>query len=153
MTYRKSAEGLVMAFEYTLQPSITKTDHILFAYAQPFTKTDIERSIDIFEGEMRNHNSDIYFHREVLINSLEGNPMHYLTVTWRNLMIEADEIIDNKESTDESGRIPDQHGVLYPQGGQGSLQFNKPTIFISSRVHCGETCASFFLQGIFDFLS
>ena len=94
--YRKSAEGLVMAFEYTLQPTIAKTDHILFAYSQPFTKTDIDRSIDIFEGEMREHNSDIYFHREVLIDSLEGNPMHYLTVTWRNMMAETSEVAESE---------------------------------------------------------
>ena len=31
--------------------------------------------------------------------------------------------------------------------------FNKQTIFISSRVHCGETIASFFLQGMFDFIA
>jgi len=77
-----------MAFEYTFQPTFTQKDHILLAYAHPFTKTDIDRSIDNFELEMRNHNSEIYFHREVLINSLEGNPMHYITVTWRNLMQE-----------------------------------------------------------------
>ena len=28
----------------------------------------------------------------------------------------------------------------------------KPVIFLSARVHCGETPASFFLQGIYDFL-
>jgi len=31
--------------------------------------------------------------------------------------------------------------------------FDKQTIFITSRVHCGETNASFFLQGMFDFLA
>ena len=84
-----------MAFEYTLRPNITKTDHILFAYAQPFTKTDIDRSIDEFENEMKSHN-EIYFHREVLIESLEGNPMHFLTVTWRNMMAETSEVAESE---------------------------------------------------------
>ena len=30
--------------------------------------------------------------------------------------------------------------------------FDKQTIFLSSRVHCGESAASFFLQGMFDLL-
>jgi len=42
---------------------------------------------------------------------------------------------------------------LYPNGGERPATFDKPVIFISSRVHCGETCASFFMQGMFDFLS
>ena len=29
----------------------------------------------------------------------------------------------------------------------------KPTIFLTSRVHCGETVASYFLQGMLDLLS
>ena len=89
-----------MAFEYTLQPNITKTDHILFAYSQPFTKTDIDRSIDIFESEMREHNSEVYFHREVLIDSLEGNPMHYLTVSWRNEMVDTKQVTGNEETSE-----------------------------------------------------
>lgn len=32
------------------------------------------------------------------------------------------------------------------------LLFDKPTIFITARVHCCETAASFFLQGMLDFL-
>jgi len=42
---------------------------------------------------------------------------------------------------------------LYPvEGEMRPIQFDKPTIFLSSRVHCGETPASFFLQGIYDFI-
>jgi hypothetical protein len=29
----------------------------------------------------------------------------------------------------------------------------KPVVFLTSRVHCGETVASYFLQGMFDFLA
>ena len=38
---RKISDGIVMAFEYTLSPQFGKTDHVLFAYSQPFTCTDI----------------------------------------------------------------------------------------------------------------
>jgi len=42
--------------------------------------------------------------------------------------------------------------VIYKEGASRPVLFDKQTIFISSRVHCGETVASFFLQGMFDFL-
>ena len=43
---------------------------------------------------------------------------------------------------------------LFPEGTQDSrpFVFNKPTIFISSRVHPGETPASYVLDGIMKFL-
>ena len=43
--------------------------------------------------------------------------------------------------------------LLYNRSGDRPVSFDKPTIFISSRVHCGETIASFFLQGMFDFMA
>lgn len=57
---------------------------------------------------------------------------------------------------DERSVIDDPHNVIYPDGADVSLRpraFDKPTIFLSSRVHCCETAASFFLQGILDFIS
>ena len=46
---------------------------------------------------------------------------------------------------------------LFPlaKGDQGTrpFKFKKPTIFISSRVHPGETPASFVLNGIWNFLT
>lgn len=73
-----------MAFEFTLPPEFKTNDHILFAYSQPFTRTDIERSITDFETKCQSHGDLIYFHKEVLIDSLEGHPMHILTVTGNN---------------------------------------------------------------------
>jgi len=70
-----------MSFEYTLDPSFTSDDYILFAYAHPFTKTDVDASIDAFELKCKS-NPSVYFHREVLTRSLEGHSMHFMTVTW-----------------------------------------------------------------------
>lgn len=52
-----------MAFEFTLDAAFKEKDHILFAYAQPFTRTDIERSIDEFEVQCAAHEDKIYFHK------------------------------------------------------------------------------------------
>ena len=60
------------------------TDHVLFAYSHPFTRTDIERSLVEFETKCRRYENEIYFHKEVLVDSLEGHPMHILTVTAKN---------------------------------------------------------------------
>jgi len=84
ISFRRSREGLCVAFEFTLSPDFKQNDHILFAYSQPFTRTDIERSIDEFETACQSYGDYIYFHKEVLIESLEGHPMHLLTVTGNN---------------------------------------------------------------------
>lgn len=44
--------------------------------------------------------------------------------------------------------------VLFPNRDNEtrSFIFDKPTIFITARVHCGETPGSFMLQGIIDML-
>lgn len=49
ISYRRAKEGLCVAFEFTLGPEFKQNDHILFAYSQPFTRTDIERSMIEFE--------------------------------------------------------------------------------------------------------
>ena len=98
----------------------------------------------------------MYFHKEELVKSLEGHPMHYLTVTMKNCAKK-----DDKQPRDDQGKfigdlIADTKGdVLYPAGSEqaGPILFDKETIFLSSRVHCGETIASFILEGIFEFLT
>lgn len=82
--FRRSREGICMAWEFTVGHNFRTTDHVLFAYAQPFTRTDIERSILEFEAKCRRLENRVYFHKEVLIESLEGHPMHILTVTGNN---------------------------------------------------------------------
>ena len=64
--------------------------------------------------------------------------MEMLTVTGRSYE-------ESEEESTFTGEIPDSNEVLYPEGGQRPKLFKKPTVFVSSRVHCGETCASFFL--------
>ena len=90
-----------MAFEFTLGPEFKTNDHILFAYSQPYTRTDIERSVNEFEQKCLEHGDQIYFHKDVLVSSLEGYPMHMLTVT------------GNSNAEDEADVIQDPAHVLY----------------------------------------
>ena len=79
----------------------------------------------------------MYFHREVLYYSREGRPLELLTFTGKSMMrSEREELIDG----------------LFPESTKRPFKFNKPTIFISCRVHPGETPASYVLDGIWNIL-
>ena len=88
-----------MAFEFTLAPEFKTNDHILFAYSQPYTRTDIDRSVNEFEQQCKSHGDQIYFHKEVLIDSLEGYPMHILTVTGNNDLSESQTLEGQEEGS------------------------------------------------------
>ena len=85
---------------------------------------------------------EIYIHREILYYSRERRPMEMVTFTDKTKMM------DEREAL-----IPE----LFPDARGDPLtrpyRFDKPTVFISSRVHPGETPASFVLDGIWKFLT
>lgn len=83
----------------------------------------------------------MYIHREVLNYSREGRPQELITFTAR------DKITDQREDLIE-GLFPEAKGDPETR----PFKFDKPTIFISSRVHPGETPASFVMEGIWNFL-
>jgi cytosolic carboxypeptidase protein 5 len=87
----------------------------------------------------------LYFHREVLTRSLEGWPIEMLTVSLKSGI--------SNEQPAGGDKVPYSNEILYPEGKDGPLKFDKKTLHISSRVHCGETVASFILEGIFEFLT
>ena len=80
-------------------------------------------------------------HREILVHSREKRPMEMLTLSKKANITEVREPLIE-------GLFPDADGDV----SKRPLLFNKPTIFISSRVHPGETPASFVLDGIMKFL-
>lgn len=84
---------------------------------------------------------NIYVHREVICYSRENRPMEMLTLSKDSKRTEQrEELIE--------GLFPDANGdPLYRP-----FMFDKPTIFISCRVHPGETPASFVLDGLMKFL-
>jgi len=86
----------------------------------------------------------VYLHREVLYYSRERRPLELLTFTGRNGISKYREdtmegLFPEHSSTDEKNKRP--------------FKFDKPTIFISARVHPGETPASFVLDGIWSILT
>jgi len=167
---------MFLVFEYTLRPEAVKNDHILFAYARPYSVTDIELANVQLEQTLAKNDPSVYFHKEVLINSMEGNAMHLITITrqenWQQLDANPESnrdtipevIIEPKpaESTEETETVESEIqevveeskqetenpiDYLYPNKDEKRpLHFvGKPVIFLSARVHCGETPANFFL--------
>jgi hypothetical protein len=93
---------------------------------------------------------EVYFHRELLGYSKEKRYVELITITGSN------EDTKRKEDTIEG------HG-LFPEIKPGTPEaeifsskrchkFEKPTIFLSARVHPGEVQSSHVLNGILDFL-
>lgn len=111
-------------------------DATYFALTYPFSYTDCQNVLDKYETAYRNHPS-IYFYRELLTTSIEGRRVDLLTITKKD---------PNATSTEEY--IPG----LFPEGKERPRKFNKPTIFVTARVHPGETQGSHMMNGLLSFL-
>jgi len=91
--------------------------------------------------------SNVYFNREILYYSLEGRPMELLTISSKD------------QITDEHETIPADGRGLFPMAERNprsrSLRFRKekPIIFMTSRVHPGETPGSHVLNGFLEVLT
>ena len=85
---------------------------------------------------------EVYIHREVLFHSVEGREVELLTLSsYKGITTEREDMIEGE------GLLPFSSKDDRPFKFEG-----KKTIFITSRVHPGETPASFVLTGIFKFL-
>ena len=123
-----------MKFEHTFEQTAQDTYH--FALTYPFSYTDCQQLLDSYEKTYTNH-PDIYFCRELLTHSLEGRRIDLLTIT------------------DRSGSLNEQEDLipgLYPEATMRPLKFSKPTVFVTARVHPGETQGSHMMNGLLAYL-
>ena len=115
------------------------TDEIRFAFCAPYSLTDLETNLFTMESTIASE-EDIYWKREVLIHSLDGRNVELITLS-------------SKEGIMDETEEPLLH--CFPNSVQNNRarKFqNKKIIFISARVHPGETPASYMLHGLLDFL-
>lgn len=82
-------------------------------------------------------------HREVLFHSFEGREMELVTLSSRKGLSKKEE---REVEFDEESLCPNKEVRPYKFE-------NKPVIFLTSRVHPGETPASYVLNGILNFLT
>jgi cytosolic carboxypeptidase protein 5 len=102
-----------------------------FAYSNPYPYSDIIKNIGFFEKMCP---SDTMFYRETLVRSIDGREIEIITISNKS----------NFSSIEREARIPG----LFPNPGLRCFKSLKPIVFISSRVHPGETPASFLLDGM-----
>ncbi len=123
-----------MRFEHLFDHGPSET--AFFALTFPFSYSDCQSMLDEYEKTLAN-DPHIYFHRELLATSLEGRRLDLLTITSKT------EQLDTSEDT-----IPG----LFPEGKSRPKRFAKPTVFVTARVHPGETQGSHMMNGLLSFL-
>ncbi|XP_032665889.1 cytosolic carboxypeptidase-like protein 5 [Odontomachus brunneus] len=114
-----------------------------FAFTYPFSYTDLQNYLKRIDVRMGKRNvtcvDDIYYHRECAIKSLESRRLDVLTISsYHNISTEREDRLNNM-FPEESEERPYKF-------------WDKKIIFISARVHPGETPSSFVLNGFLNFL-
>lgn len=143
LTWNNNEENFQIKFAHTFTNFNPETDTAYFAWTYPYSFEQSLRGTQKLLQRFKRHDS-IYIHREVLYYSRERRPMELITFTSKTKMRRGEE----REKLIE-GLFPDAKG----NPKKRPLRFDKPTVFISSRVHPGETPASFVLDGIWKFLT
>ena len=98
-----------------------------------------DNAIDALDDKLQSSNK-IYFHRELAIRSLLNFRIDLLTIT------DTSGISDEREATLDN-LFPDHPHTLRPR-----VFKNKKVVFLSARVHPGETQSSFVINGFLKFL-
>ncbi|XP_050447124.1 cytosolic carboxypeptidase-like protein 5 isoform X1 [Cataglyphis hispanica] len=114
-----------------------------FAFTYPFSYTDLQNYLKRIDARMDKRSvmcaDDIYYHRECAIKSLEDRRLDVLTISsYHNISMEREDRLIN----------------MFPEKSEERpYKFrDKKVIFISARVHPGETPSSFVLNGFLNFL-
>lgn len=137
----KGDEGFQVTFTHTFTYGADETCYFAFSY--PFSLEEVIKQGQRFYKKY--YDSDtIYFHKEVLALSLEKRPMELWTLT-------------GKDDKIQYGHYESLIGGLFPTHNDDVTMrpflVKKPTVFLTARVHPGETPASFVLNGILNFLT
>ena len=147
-TYETIDSNFQMSFKY--RNSDNPTGITYFAFTYPYTYKELQSNLDRLHRKSGNGSkpfaelaslpeTTIYFHRENVVRSLEKRRLDLLTITdLSGISQEREETLANlftEESNNRSYRFP-----------------GKKTVFISARVHPGETCSSHVMNGLVRFL-
>ena len=145
----KSSSNFVMSFRVKCDPKATS--YVAFTYPYSYRElqmylSKLERKYgndgaidDLLEKEKLPTNK-IYFHRELVIRSLLNFRIDLITIT------DTSGIGEEREATLDN-LFPD-----HPHTPRPRLFKNKKVVFLSARVHPGETQSSFVINGFLKFL-
>ncbi|KAJ8733482.1 hypothetical protein PYW08_001780 [Mythimna loreyi] len=130
-----------LSFKYRTPENLKATT--FFAFTYPFSFAELQIALNSIDLKMLplpppQSPDDIYYTRECLIYSLEGRRVDLLTITSHHgITTEREERLRN----------------LFPDNQERPFKFNnKKVIFISARVHPGETPSSFVFNGFLNLL-
>ncbi|XP_026322040.1 cytosolic carboxypeptidase-like protein 5 isoform X3 [Hyposmocoma kahamanoa] len=130
-----------LSFKYRTSDNTKATT--FFAFTYPFSFAELQIALNTIDLKMLPlppplSPDDIYYYRECIVYSLEGRRVDLLTITSHHgITTEREERLRN----------------LFPDNQERPLKFqNKKVIFISARVHPGETPSSFVFNGFLNLL-
>ena len=112
-----------------------------FAFTYPYSYNKCQQ--DLLKTEISSLNqTNVYFHKELLIKSKEGRNIDLITISSYDKIRQEKNVYDNN--------------LVFPERDfySRALKFapEKKIIFISARVHPGETPSSHCMKGIIKFL-
>ena len=119
-------------------PPVKKPKALYFALTTPYTYTHLQSQLHTLEAQHGGCEGKIYFLREMIANSLEGRRLDLLTISSTCRILSSREqwpsCVTMQKVEDEKEERPHRF-------------CGKRVIFLSSRVHPGETCSSFVMDG------
>jgi hypothetical protein len=136
--------SLSFTYEHKLTYTYSSNEKTYFAFTYPFSYVDICDKLVKIEEKLKETDYDyIYYHKELLGRSIEERGVDLVTLTSKMGMLgEKEELLENcfPEHGDDQSKRPFKFN-------------NKKVVFLTARVHPGETPASFVLNGILDLLT
>lgn len=140
-TWNEEDEIFTLKWQYSVSKSAD--DITYFAYSYPYSFTEITKKLDEMQVKMINR-KNVYFHRETIAFSREGRKQEMVTVS-------------SQDGLNEDGEHEEYIPGLFPEYSGNPedrpLRFyDKKVVFVSSRVHPGETGASHMFNGFLDVL-
>uniref|UniRef100_A0A1B6I206 Cytosolic carboxypeptidase-like protein 5 n=1 Tax=Homalodisca liturata TaxID=320908 RepID=A0A1B6I206_9HEMI len=143
-TFNNEDNVFTMSFKYRTLENLRAVTY--FAFTFPYSYSELQANLNLIDSKFLTSNikpqpklDDIYYHRETVCYSLEGRRVDLLTISsYHNI------------TTNREPRL----SHLFPESDSlRPFQFtNKKVIFLSARVHPGETPSSFVLNGVLTML-
>ncbi|GLG96635.1 uncharacterized protein GBIM_03561 [Gryllus bimaculatus] len=137
----------ILTFKYRTPENPRATVYFAFTYPYPYFELQnmlhtIDNRFKVNQDESRKRSvdlDDIYYHRECVCYSLEGRRIDLITISSHHFITE-----------DQEPRLK----FLFPEADHPRpFRFTqKKIVFVSARVHPGETPSSFVMNGLLKFL-
>lgn len=134
--YRSEENSTVITWVHTVSEAWAVT---YYAFTYPFTYTELQTMLENLDHKFPPGCSNLYYHRELLVYSLDR---------WRVDLVTVSSHVGRVEERED--RLPG----LFPLADQPRpYRFpNKKVVFVSARVHPGETSSSFVFNGFLNFI-